>query len=510
LVIITTLFHYSFITGYRNILRSMCNQLTLIFGCRHAKAKIWPCSKATLCRSAYNNGSVTHPGECPDCLGGQSWPIATFDFAEDLRKTEKTNYDYCLQYAQSWVDWVVLLLGTRYEDFIDDDSDGPMSYDEVAADVMRTMYRETICRECDKAHQFGKPCGSCPSMKPVTSILGNPVINYRREVAEKKCESYYGAQLDNWEQEQVREIVKGEPIWTHHAKNGTLVHRALPVPPADVKKCVEKHFGILRQIMEDVVTGGLDRPDHGQDGLHRKHEAYTICAGLILNLIMCLMAFDTGLKAYYMQDIMNLLSHMLVHPKDHRNPLPTVPDELDLQCFQRALLCYTRNFQHPTQVMKELFTAVEFEFEFIRTKHRLAIAKTVPRPKDIMRARLRLHTTEGLHCDDDCPICLNPMDDRTEQVATLKCNHQFHFECVLEHMSEASAGRNTCAICRASIDGKPKDDKAIYGINWSEAWMHEVDLLKWPVLQDTLAGLGWEREEVKPAGGKNRRLWGKH
>jgi hypothetical protein len=283
------------------------------------------------------------------------------------------------------------LLATRYEDFTDDVIGDPMSYDAVAADAMRTMYRETICRECDKAHPFGKSCDSCSSMKPETSMLGNPVITYRRKVAQKECEYYYAGHLDDldeWEQQQVQQITEGEPIWPHHAKNGSLTHRALPVPPADVKKCMNKHFAILRQIMEDVVTGGLDRPDHGKDELHVNHEAYTLCAGLLLNVIMCLMAFDTGLKIYYMQDIMNCLSHMLVHPKDFRNPFPTVLTELDLQNFQRVLLCYTRNIQRPTKVIRALFLAVESEFESVRNKHRLAIAKTVSRSRDIMRARL--------------------------------------------------------------------------------------------------------------------------
>jgi hypothetical protein len=114
------------------------------------------------------------------------------------------------------------------------------------------------------------------------------------------------------------------------------------------------------------------------------------------------------------------------------------------------------------------------------------------------------------------------MNKKTEQVVSLKCNHQFHFECVLGHMSEGSAGNNTCAICRASIDAKQKDDKGIYGINWLEAWKEEVDLLMldgdrlfveadgpdlmWPMLRDTIAGLGWEREEVKPV----TRRWKRH
>ncbi|RKU49466.1 hypothetical protein DL546_007776 [Coniochaeta pulveracea] len=501
----------------------MCNELTFVFGCHHTEDKIWPCAKAKLCKSRYRNGTVTHPGECPECLGGRSWPMATFTFSQDRRGADRTNHEYCLEYAQSWIDWVVLLLATTYEDFADGDNDNPMSYDSVAADVMRTMYRETMCRECDKPHLFGKPCTSCTSTRSLTSILGNPVISYRREVAQKECDYYFGRHLedlDEWELQQVREIIKEEAICPDH---GTLMHRVLSVPPSDVNKCLNKYFAVLRQIMDDVVTGGLDRPGHGQDGLHLQHEAYTMCAGLVLNIVVCMMAFDTGLKTYYMRDIMKCLVHMLVHPTDYRNPFPTVAKELDLRNFQCVMLCYTRTLEAPTKVMKALFLAVESDFRSVRNEHRMAIAKTIPEPEDIMRTRLHLHTTKVLNSDEDCPICLSPM---SEEVLQLKCSHQFHFECVLSHMREANAGKNLCGICRASIDEKEKDEKGIYGIKWFQALNEEVDIeivgnnrmfvdaegpeLKWPMLRDTLAGLGWEREEVKPVNQKGKGLWRRH
>ena len=52
---------------------------------------------------------------------------------------------------------------------------------------------------------------------------------------------------------------------------------------------------------------------------------------------------------------------------------------------------------------------------------------------------------------DDCPICMEPIDNKRNVIIT-KCNHQFCSECLLNEMNN----RNTCPICRTELKKEKK------------------------------------------------------
>ena len=49
---------------------------------------------------------------------------------------------------------------------------------------------------------------------------------------------------------------------------------------------------------------------------------------------------------------------------------------------------------------------------------------------------------------DDCSVCLEPFK-QNEKVATLKCNHIFHYKCIIECMKSRYSG---CPLCRGHVD----------------------------------------------------------
>ena len=45
-----------------------------------------------------------------------------------------------------------------------------------------------------------------------------------------------------------------------------------------------------------------------------------------------------------------------------------------------------------------------------------------------------------------CPICLDEYNIRS---MTIKCNHTFCVDCLLEHISKSSNNKNNCPLCRS-------------------------------------------------------------
>lgn len=50
----------------------------------------------------------------------------------------------------------------------------------------------------------------------------------------------------------------------------------------------------------------------------------------------------------------------------------------------------------------------------------------------------------------ECPICLEPMNDSTQQYKTL-CNHHFCIECLDKWNQSKQQNYNLCPICRQDI-----------------------------------------------------------
>lgn len=57
--------------------------------------------------------------------------------------------------------------------------------------------------------------------------------------------------------------------------------------------------------------------------------------------------------------------------------------------------------------------------------------------------------------DQPCPICLDSINGSDMPITTLKCKHQYHFDCI----STSLATKKSCPMCRAIVNIKEKPMK---------------------------------------------------
>lgn len=72
----------------------------------------------------------------------------------------------------------------------------------------------------------------------------------------------------------------------------------------------------------------------------------------------------------------------------------------------------------------------------------------------------------------ECPICLDDLVNDDKASYQLKCNHQFHFECISRWLNQ----KDTCPLCRDKVELDPRyvDD----GIMNQERYLELVDKCK--------------------------------
>lgn len=60
----------------------------------------------------------------------------------------------------------------------------------------------------------------------------------------------------------------------------------------------------------------------------------------------------------------------------------------------------------------------------------------------------------------NCPICYETLNQQQPNFLRLKCNHEFHFNCIFKLLSTNTSYNNNCPLCREHIVGQ-SDDKII-------------------------------------------------
>jgi len=60
---------------------------------------------------------------------------------------------------------------------------------------------------------------------------------------------------------------------------------------------------------------------------------------------------------------------------------------------------------------------------------------------------------EKRKADDDCPVCLLPLEESRSALQTLVCGHTFHSSCadLWVKKCERRGWRPTCPLCRAEL-----------------------------------------------------------
>lgn len=70
----------------------------------------------------------------------------------------------------------------------------------------------------------------------------------------------------------------------------------------------------------------------------------------------------------------------------------------------------------------------------------------------------RVLRIRGPATQDDCPICMQTLDQCT--IVYLPCGHPLHLSCEKQLRSSRCAARNACPVCRAPIDHACAANKA--------------------------------------------------
>jgi hypothetical protein len=446
----------------------MCVQNHFIFkGCGHNTTKLWPCAKSFPCKDPYRTKTGEHVGECPQCLCN-AFPLETFTLVEGTMKTCANEGKANQRYALSMMNFSVLLLFGKYLNFNTEAHANPLMKDDLLVNhVLKSYYRETACLSCGHSNRsgFGKPCVSCPNMQDLA--LGNPVRQYRVQTAKQVFKHNFQALLHDPFIAQVTANIAWMDGNPPTVPAGKLVHRTRPRPATGVFARRRQSFRQLAEILDEVAHRGC--------GIRRRHEDYTLCAGYLINIMLCLMAADPQVPNDHLEGVIENLSPILFHPDDHRS----FPAEFDIQPFQRIILAYIESLPDAPTACQQLAATVEQEFFITQQKHCEAIAKTCPTPAAIMQARI-LHYSkvicpENMESDWTCCLCLMGASEGPSKIIQLtSCRHFYHLECLLTSVLQSPHNRNACSMCRCSWDALEKDEPQMYGIDWKKAATAEV------------------------------------
>ncbi|CAJ1932188.1 unnamed protein product [Sphenostylis stenocarpa] len=117
-------------------------------------------------------------------------------------------------------------------------------------------------------------------------------------------------------------------------------------------------------------------------------------------------------------------------------------------------LALTINFISTSHTFTSLFNLLTFPHTLLKwTSHFIFLHFSHPLSCTLFRDNSATCTSISR---EDCAVCLCRMEEREEEIVTLRCEHAFHRGCFDTWVAFNSAATTTCPLCRDSVSPKRK------------------------------------------------------
>ena len=340
--------------------------------CQHRSESILQCSKPTICVPTPYIKTCYHPAECPDCLGMNFWPEASYTTTEIVRNGGSADVNlHAKAQAQSLLDFVVYWLSDQYSLWDETGQGLLMTATEATKHeefVLWVYYEETYCAHCLSRPAFGEHCQTCDA-SPTTQ---NIVRNYRKQ----RVQQLNLANFTNHER-AIEEITA-----SHVRQDFQHMDNIYTWPHSNDR--VKRRHSMATSKMRSYMYQRLDESQARPRG---EEELYRLFGLQILTAASSLMAFDTGLVDENIKDVMRYLAQILPHPDDRTQYSWSHKPSLSLTAYRRvATACMRQNGQAFITKMARVNEALLQDLEGIRTRQLMAMNA---RKSDMVVARLQ-------------------------------------------------------------------------------------------------------------------------
>ncbi|KAB5539239.1 hypothetical protein GE09DRAFT_1226068 [Coniochaeta sp. 2T2.1] len=348
---------------------------------------------------------VSHPGECPDCLGGNLWPRETYAFRVEEYQPSSQAASMSDTPSQWWTHSSSSPLpskDTAPAHFHDMGLTGDTA-NQFNKVVLRAAYSQFRCHYCDKPPKLGQRCQDCDVTVNAARCLRQSIVENVNRPFDSKTKEEIEAEFDPQRRPKIKLVAHNWPL-------------------AREKTLQRYQFGL--RVIESLV--GEIHPATPRD------ERHVAVARLVLEVAACFIAYDSGVGTGNIRTILRQLVPMCQPPftNPERYSWSDQIRKIDVSQLLWAIMAWTSYVPD--------------------AEHRTLNARS----HHLHAARVR-HYTTALELSDispgwGCAICL------AEEVGTAvklnRCGHMFHLKCLSDWFVGIAGASTACPLCRRTFD----------------------------------------------------------